>query len=311
MAKTKKTGIDSIMSDNDYALMQGYKKSWEQAYEAGDEAGMAKAHKMAEDLRQNYDYSGGESGSEFIKLPSYTQESKTMGGLKSDFSNIKPFEYDPEDDPLYGSYRKQYLREGQRATEDTLGNYAAMTGGLPSTAAVNAASQAGDYYNAQLNDALPELQQLAYSMYLGDIGAKRDNLSMLQGMANDELSNARYDEQWDYNVSQDEEEDAVNRIQTFIKGGGDIDDLDRDLVEASGLTDAELKAMGTKKFNDYNKAMAYLKEQGVPDTQTGSVMSESTWEKRKRSGDTGVEITAYDSYADYLTAYVNYIVGNR
>lgn len=74
--------------------------------------------------------------------------------------------YNPDTDPVWQAYQKQYRREGQRATEDTLGRYAAMTGGMPSTAAVTAASQAGDYYASQLSDKLPEVYQQAYQRYL-------------------------------------------------------------------------------------------------------------------------------------------------
>ena len=74
--------------------------------------------------------------------------------------------FDPSTDPVWQAYQKQYRREGQRATEDTLGRYAAMTGGMPSTAAVTAASQAGDYYASQLSDKLPEVYQQAYQRYL-------------------------------------------------------------------------------------------------------------------------------------------------
>ena len=74
--------------------------------------------------------------------------------------------YNPDTDPVWQAYQKQYRREGQRATEDTLGRYAAMTGGMPSTAAVTAASQAGDYYASLLSDKLPEVYQQAYNRYL-------------------------------------------------------------------------------------------------------------------------------------------------
>ena len=77
-----------------------------------------------------------------------------------------PFSYDPETDPVYGAYRKAYTREGRRAAEDTLGRYAALTGGLPGTAAVTAAGQAGNNYAAKLADKLPELYQQAYERYL-------------------------------------------------------------------------------------------------------------------------------------------------
>ena len=76
------------------------------------------------------------------------------------------WDFNPDTDPVWQAYQKQYRREGQRATEDTLGRYAAMTGGMPSTAAVTAASQAGDYYASQLSDKLPEVYQQAYQRYL-------------------------------------------------------------------------------------------------------------------------------------------------
>lgn len=74
--------------------------------------------------------------------------------------------YDPNTDPVWQALQKQYRREGQRATEDTLGRYAAMTGGMPSAAAVSAAQQAGNYYAAQLSDRLPQVYQDAYNRYL-------------------------------------------------------------------------------------------------------------------------------------------------
>lgn len=74
--------------------------------------------------------------------------------------------YNPDEDPVWQAYQKQYRREGQRATQDTLGQAAAMTGGMASTAAMTAASQAGDYYASQLSDKLPQLYNDAYNRYL-------------------------------------------------------------------------------------------------------------------------------------------------
>ena len=99
-----------------------------------------------------------------------------------------PFSYDAEKDPMFQQYRKTYLREGQRANEDTMGNYAAMTGGMPSTAAVNAASQAQDYYNAKMADKIPELYQLAYQMYADEGNNLLNQLSAMRGLGQDALS---------------------------------------------------------------------------------------------------------------------------
>ena len=80
-------------------------------------------------------------------------------------ANMK-WSYNPDTDPVWQAYQKQYRREGQRATEDTLGRVAGMTGGMPSSYAVTAASQAGNYYASQLSDKLPQLYQDAYNRYL-------------------------------------------------------------------------------------------------------------------------------------------------
>ena len=76
------------------------------------------------------------------------------------------WDFNPDTDPVWQAYQKQYRREGQRATEDTLGRAAGMTGGMPSSYAVTAASQAGNYYASQLSDKLPQLYRDAYDRYL-------------------------------------------------------------------------------------------------------------------------------------------------
>lgn len=89
----------------------------------------------------------------------------------------EPFTYDPETDPSMQAYRKAYLREADRNTRDVMGSYAGMTQGVPSSAAITAASQAGDYYRSQLTDKLPELEAQAYSRYLS---GQQQELTRLQ-----------------------------------------------------------------------------------------------------------------------------------
>lgn len=103
-------------------------------------------------------------------------------------NNYEDFTYDVESDPLYGQYRKQYLREGDRATRDALAKMAASNGGQVSTSAAAAASQAGDYYAAQLSDKVPELEQRAYSKYMDEYNRILSNLQATQSQ-----------EQLDYN----------------------------------------------------------------------------------------------------------------
>lgn len=116
--------------------------------------------------------------------PVYQDQLKT---LAEQLLSRNPFSYDPATDPLYSSYRKQYTREGQRASADALAQASAMTGGMPSTAAVAAATQAGDYYAAKMADVIPELYQLAYSMYQNEGDQMRQNLSTLRALEQDNV----------------------------------------------------------------------------------------------------------------------------
>lgn len=100
--------------------------------------------------------------------------------------------WDKDSDPSYQAYRKEYLREADRSMEDTLGQYAVNTGGVASSAAITAASQAADYYKSQLSDKIPELYQNAYSRYLGDIQNRQQNLSLLM-QADQQSANQYYD----------------------------------------------------------------------------------------------------------------------
>ena len=105
----------------------------------------------------------------------------TIQDLLGQIVNRKDFSYDPENDQLYSQYRKQYTREGQRATQDALGAAAAASGGIPSSYAVNAAAQAGDYYASQMTDKIPELYKLAYNKYMNDYNMKLSDLGAVQG----------------------------------------------------------------------------------------------------------------------------------
>ena len=181
---------------------------------AKDDAGRTTANQKAESARKQFGgYTAGATGAGFAKDSTYFTyddpyaqrmdaaldkllgygdfENPYQGQIDETLGKITsrdPFSYDAETDPMYQQYRKTYLREGQRANEDTMGNYATMTGGQASTAAVNAASQAQDYYNAQMADKIPELYQLAYQMYADEGNNLLNQLSAVRGLGQDALS---------------------------------------------------------------------------------------------------------------------------
>lgn len=417
----------------------------------------ADAHDYVERIRSNYGYSGDSDGSRYIPLemggggrgnggggfsyeaaPTYTSRYQNqIDDLTRQILNREAFSYDPEKDPTYQQYKESYTRNGERAMQDTLGQVSARTGGLASSYAGSAAQQTYDNYMGALADKIPELKQLAYSMYQDEGNTQRANLEMLvaleqgdyakyadllaqyntdrsfdYGVHRDNIGDERYNNEWNYSVGRDqiadkryEDETAYNRetykdeteynralakAQTLAAGG------DFSGYKALGYTDAEIAnlktaydkaqaaarssggsggssssggstsgsgggsdgsgivdtmlGMGsdakayeyligkgysnakteqlwtlyeaakendgggqsTPTFSDYSEAVAYMRQNGVPNGNASGAMTKSEWARRKASyqqyGQGGTEVTSYDSYSDYLTAYVQYCI---
>ena len=100
------------------------------------------------------------------------------------------FAWSKETDPQWSSYKKSYLREGDRATANALAKASAASGGRPSSYAVNAATQAGDYYATKLNDMIPTLYQQAYERYLDEYNMKLKDLNAVNQQ--EQLDYAKY-----------------------------------------------------------------------------------------------------------------------
>lgn len=235
----------------------------------------ADAHDYVERIRSNYGYSGDSDGSRYIPLemggggrgnggggfsyeaaPTYVNRYQSqIDDLTKQILNREAFSYDPEKDPTYQQYKESYTRSGERAMQDTLGQVSARTGGLASSYAGSAAQQTYDNYMGALADKIPELKQLAYSMYQDEGNTQRANLEMLvaleqgdyakyadllaqyntdrsfdYGVHRDNISDERYNNEWNYSVGRDqiadkryEDETEYNRAlakaQTLAAGG--------------------------------------------------------------------------------------------
>lgn len=222
--KHKNTDLTLINDSGDLDLIRQYTEAYNKAYAEGDKAGQQAAHDAAEKIRAKYDYSGGVDGSEYIKLgtgaspakadtswldklgdSNYNYDQSGQIGAKLDaLLNRTPFSYDAASDPLYQQYRKQYTREADRSAEDVLGKAAVMTGGMPSTAAVAASQQASDYQMSQMTDKIPELQQLAYSMYQDGLNADRADLNTLIGLEDNNYNRWLADRNYLYQLARDQ-----------------------------------------------------------------------------------------------------------
>ena len=118
-----------------------------------------------------------------LNRPDYNnQYAQHQRDLLDAILNRPEFSYNKEDDPQWASYAKSHRREGERATANALAQASRASGGIPSSYAVTAASQAGDYYAAKLNDIIPQLYQQAYQRYLNEFQMKHQNLGMVNNM---------------------------------------------------------------------------------------------------------------------------------
>lgn len=261
----------------------------------------ADAHDYVERIRSNYGYSGDTDGSRYIPLemggggrgnggggfsyeaaPTYTSRYQNqIDDLTRQILNREAFSYDPEKDPTYQQYKESYTRNGERAMQDTLGQVSARTGGLASSYAGSAAQQTYDNYMGALADKIPELKQLAYSMYQDEGNTQRANLEMLvaleqgdyakyadllaqyntdrsfdYGVHRDNISDERYEDETAYNRETYKDETEYNRAlakaQTLAAGG------DFSGYKALGYTDQEIAGLKSA----YNKAQASARSGG-------------------------------------------------
>ena len=175
------------------------------------------ANQAANELRKSYgNYSGGADGGSFrleSKLNRRSDDLLDQLGSFGSFSydeaptyentfaqqqkdlldrilNREDFSWSRETDPQWSSYKKSYLREGDRATANALAKASAASGGRPSSYAVNAATQAGDYYATKLNDVIPTLYQQAYERYLDEYNMKLKDLNAINQQ--EQLDYAKY-----------------------------------------------------------------------------------------------------------------------
>lgn len=158
--------------------------------------------------------------------------------------NRDPFTWSKETDPQWGSYKKSYLREGERATANALAQASAASGGRPSSYAVSAATQAGDYYATKLNDMIPTLYQQAYDRYLQEFQMDRQKLGDVNSQ--EQLDYNRYlNDLGQYNTDRDF---ALNVYNS---------DFDRNNAYLSAIMELDNMAYG--RYNDsYDRLLSQL-----------------------------------------------------
>ena len=151
-----------------------------------------------------------------------------------------------------GAYKKAYLQEADRTMQDVLGQYSTMTGGIPSTQAVAAASQQADYYKSQLGQQLAELDrqnaglllsasqqaQSEYQMMISEaldrwtrLGYADDQVAQILGVS---VGTPTSDQSYlNWQQGQQEKSDAYTMAMTLLKAG---QMPNADTLAAAGIT---------------------------------------------------------------------------
>lgn len=190
--------------------------------------------------------------------PYQSQYGDAINKLTDAVVNRQQFTYDPNTDPSYQAYAKQYGRLGDRARINTLGDYAANTGGYASTAAVSAAQQAQNDYNQQLSNMIPALMQAAYDRYQGEYNM---NLGAL-GALNDR-DNAMYS-RWNDNRNYNRDVFESDRTFNYNKS---VDDRD---YKYRVTRDQVADSQWAKEFGLDKEKFNWQKQQGKSGSGGGS-----------------------------------------
>lgn len=245
------------LSDESYNVVQNAKANWKEYTGLAKEAEAAgnkelaaeyyakadNEHRTAEAERYKYGYSGGAAGDAYLPTMAYTGAYSQYeedgdgygygrGGYLSKYEdridaladailNRDPFSYDKDKDPLYLQYKDAYTTGGQRSMQDTLAQVSSRTGGMASSYAMSAAQQTYNNYMAKLADKVPELYQLAYSMYMDELGQDRNDLSMLMGLDDTAYGRWADDRNFGYNAYRDSVSDSQWQQQFYYQKAQD------------------------------------------------------------------------------------------
>lgn len=124
--------------------------------------------------------------------------------------NREKFSYNFNEDALYQMYKDQYIQQGQMAMMDTMGQAAAMTGGYGNSYAQTVGQQAYNQQLTELNNIIPELQQMAFEQYAYEGDQLYNQYGLLMDQEN--MDYGRYMDS--YNMWADERDYLTGRYDT-------------------------------------------------------------------------------------------------
>lgn len=141
--------------------------------------------------------------------PYYVQSQETLEQIR----NRGPFQFDLNGNALYQTYKNQYLHNGQRAMQDTMGKAAALTGGYGSSYGQNVGQQAYNEYLTKLNEVVPDIYAQERAAYDKEGQDLYNRWNMLNSMYQNDYANELQRQQWMYQQQQDRISQAIQRWQ--------------------------------------------------------------------------------------------------
>lgn len=207
-----------------------------------------------------------ETGKLPLDTPSQTAENIASRIIKENSS----FSYDPEKDPLFSQYKKQYEREGARISEDIMGRASVLTGGYGNSYAGKIAADKMAEYSEMTADKSLELEERAYKKHLDNI----DSLYSLYSLMSDEekkeedrkkaaldfavLASGMGDDSFIKALGIEPEDDDFQKLKEFAELSakyGDYSALEELGIDTSRLTQSEKYDLAElfAKYGDYSE----------------------------------------------------------
>ncbi len=233
-----------------------------------------------------------------------------LDGILGSILDRGDFKYSLNADPLYRQYREQYIKNGERAMEDTVGKVSALSGGYGNSYAATAGMQSYSNELSKLNSVALDLRDRAYSVYKDKGNALYDAASLLRSLDGDDYKKYRdtvsdYYSDGDYlykklkNMSDSEYEKFLDEVKAWendrkFSYEQYIDETERQQYE-EGMAFKREEAKRQQANADRNYALA-LKKLYSSGSSGGSSKKPSS--KKSSSG---------DSKADYPRTYSEFV----
>ena len=235
-------------------------------------------------------------------------DNSQLTGIAQTYMNQRnamgPFQYNYATDPVYQAYAAQYQRDGRRAMEDTLAQVAARTGGLASSYAGAAAQQQYDRYMTDLNNVIPQLEQIAYGRYRNarsDLDSDYKTQLALEEVLYNRDRDLRSDMAKDLSTARTLEQTEYKNLADLIENTGYQPTAEE--LYAAGMTTDRARALRQTYLLAQEAAAAKAKSSGsssgTPKKAADTTSKDKVYDTvAKMKGDDDTKIKRLESYVN-------------